>query len=56
MLVINTISMLKKCGMKKGQFRIKATGDFHHWYLEIDVLLLPDVFEQFRNMCLKLSY
>ena len=28
-------------------------GDYHNWYLLVDVLILADVFEAFRDMCLE---
>ena len=28
-------------------------GDYHNLYVQIDTFLLADVFENFRNMCLK---
>ena len=28
-------------------------GDYHDLYLKLDVLLLPDVFEEFWNVCLE---
>ena len=35
-------------------FEIKNRGDYHDLYVKSDTLLLPDVFENFRNMCLKI--
>ena len=34
-------------------FGIKNRGERHDLYVESDTLLLADVFENFRNMCLK---
>ena len=31
----------------------KNLGDYHDLYVQIDTLLLSDVFENFRNMCIK---
>lgn len=35
------------------EFKKKITKDFHDLYLRIDVLLLANVFEEFRNMSLE---
>ena len=35
-------------------FQIKNLGEYHDIYVQIDTLLLSDVFEHFRNMCLKI--
>ena len=31
----------------------KNLGDYHDLYVQSDTLLLTDVFENFRNMCIK---
>ena len=36
-----------------GVFEIENWGDYHHLYYQSDTLLLADIFESFRNMCLK---
>ena len=35
-------------------FEIKKLGEYHDLYVQSDTLLLPDVFENLRNMCLKI--
>ena len=35
-------------------FEIKTLGEYHNLFVQWDTLLLADVFEDFRNMCLKI--
>ena len=35
-------------------FETKKLGEYHDLYVQSDTLLLADVFENFRNMCLKI--
>ena len=35
-------------------FKIKSSEEYHHLFLQSDTLLLTDVFENFRNMCLEI--
>ena len=34
-------------------FKLETLGDYHYLYVQSDTLLLADVFENFRDMCLK---
>ena len=34
-------------------FKLENLGDYHDLYVESDTLLLADVFENFRDMCIK---
>ena len=36
------------------EFEIKRLGEHHDFYGQSDTLLLADVFEKFKNMCLKI--
>ena len=35
------------------EFKLKHLGEYHNLYVQSDTLLLADVFENFRNMCIK---
>ena len=36
------------------EFELKNVGEYHDLYVQNGTLLLADVFEYFRNMCLKI--
>ena len=36
------------------EFKIKNIGEYHDLYLKSDILLLSDVFKNFKKMCLKI--
>ena len=36
------------------KFYLKNLGDYHDLYVQSDTLFLADVFENFRNMCIKI--
>ena len=35
------------------RFKLNNLGEYHDLYVQIDTLLLVDVFENFKNMCIK---
>ena len=57
------VSELNDCGISEEdfdhaqriwkEFGVKNLGEYHDLYLKSDVLLLADVFEEFRNVCLE---
>ena len=39
---------------EREDFEIKNWGEYHDLYVQGDTVLLADVFENFRNMCLEI--
>ena len=37
------------------EFQLKHIGEYNDLYVQSDALLLADVVENFRNMCMKIS-
>ena len=35
------------------EFKLKNLGEYHDLYVQSDIFLFADVFENFRNMCIK---
>ena len=36
------------------EFKLKNQGDYHDLYVQSDLLLLADVFENFRSKCMEI--
>ena len=47
---MKAIRIIKKVFKKLG---LKGLGDYYELYVECDTLLLADVFENFKNKCIK---
>ena len=48
---MKTIHIIKKVFK---EFGLKNLGEYHDLYVQCDTLLLADVFENFRNKCIKI--
>ena len=48
---ITDIDYARKKGLKQ---EINTLGEYHDLYVQGDTLLLTDIFDNFRNMCLKI--
>ena len=35
------------------ELKLKSLGDYHDLYVQSDTLLVPDIFENFRNKCIE---
>ena len=35
------------------KLKLKRLGEYHDLYVQSDTLLLPDIFQNFRNMCIE---
>ena len=49
---MKTINKLKKCVFE--EFKLKNFDDYHDLYVQTNTVLLADVFENFRNKCIKI--
>jgi len=50
---MKTTNTLKRFGNVRKRFDMQTMRDYHNLYLKTDVLLLSDVFEGFRTVCLE---
>ena len=47
--------MIMHMPKKWDAFKTKYIGEYHDLHVKIDTLLLSDIFENFRNMCLNID-